>query len=236
MKTNKWLASGLLAVAGLSSPAWAALGLPPPPRTATLTFDTPSANVLPNEVIPIYLTLTLDADSLPLITDAAGMLGSASFLASELPGGFQVDFSGIGQSSSCTSSFTSNCASSGAPYTFSFIKVSQSPLPFLPNLNLQAGESTSFLFGELTPNGSVAPGTYSQASFGLFLEFTDITSAPASPPWSTSIFLTNTCDDVAGSCSFQRTVIAAVPEPETYAMLLAGLGLMGWVVRRRARA
>lgn len=30
-----------------------------------------------------------------------------------------------------------------------------------------------------------------------------------------------------------RFIIAAVPEPETYAMLLAGLGLLGWVVRRR---
>ena len=29
------------------------------------------------------------------------------------------------------------------------------------------------------------------------------------------------------------TAVAAVPEPETYAMLLAGLGLMGYVARRR---
>jgi hypothetical protein len=28
--------------------------------------------------------------------------------------------------------------------------------------------------------------------------------------------------------------VAAIPEPETYAMLLAGLGLMGAVVRRRS--
>ncbi|MEO7940903.1 MAG: PEP-CTERM sorting domain-containing protein [Burkholderiaceae bacterium] len=28
----------------------------------------------------------------------------------------------------------------------------------------------------------------------------------------------------------------AVPEPETYAMLLTGLGVMGWVVRRRKRS
>jgi len=37
--------------------------------------------------------------------------------------------------------------------------------------------------------------------------------------------------------SFTGTIpTAAVPEPETYAMLLAGLGLMGFVARRRKRA
>jgi hypothetical protein len=30
-------------------------------------------------------------------------------------------------------------------------------------------------------------------------------------------------------------VVSAVPEPETYALLLAGLGLLGWRVRRQAR-
>ena len=30
--------------------------------------------------------------------------------------------------------------------------------------------------------------------------------------------------------------VAAVPEPETYAMFLAGLGALGFVARRRARA
>lgn len=35
--------------------------------------------------------------------------------------------------------------------------------------------------------------------------------------------------------SFSSTdnLVAAVPEPETYAMLMAGLGLMGFVARRR---
>jgi hypothetical protein len=32
---------------------------------------------------------------------------------------------------------------------------------------------------------------------------------------------------------YAGAIAAAVPEPETYAMLLAGLGLMGAVVRRR---
>jgi len=30
--------------------------------------------------------------------------------------------------------------------------------------------------------------------------------------------------------------VAAVPEPETYAMLLGGLGLMGFIARRRKQA
>lgn len=28
-------------------------------------------------------------------------------------------------------------------------------------------------------------------------------------------------------------ILSPVPEPETYAMLMAGLGLMGWLVRRK---
>ena len=30
--------------------------------------------------------------------------------------------------------------------------------------------------------------------------------------------------------------VAAVPEPETYAMMIAGLGLMGFMVRRKKAA
>ena len=33
----------------------------------------------------------------------------------------------------------------------------------------------------------------------------------------------------------QVAAIAAVPEPESYAMMLAGLGLIGWVGLRRSR-
>jgi hypothetical protein len=43
---------------------------------------------------------------------------------------------------------------------------------------------------------------------------------------------------VNGSVSIQYlsgNVVAAVPEPETYAMMLAGLGVMGFMVRRRNR-
>ena len=36
-----------------------------------------------------------------------------------------------------------------------------------------------------------------------------------------------------GQVAFSSTMISAVPEPETYAILLAGLGLIGFISRRR---
>lgn len=39
-----------------------------------------------------------------------------------------------------------------------------------------------------------------------------------------------------GQAGLDNLSIAAVPEPETYAMLLAGLGLMGFMVRRKKTA
>jgi len=41
--------------------------------------------------------------------------------------------------------------------------------------------------------------------------------------------------DITGSVAGPVAAVAAIPEPETYAMLLAGFALMGLVVRRRQR-
>lgn len=40
----------------------------------------------------------------------------------------------------------------------------------------------------------------------------------------------------AGTVGNMRIITTAVPEPETYAMLLAGLGMMGFIARRRMNA
>ncbi len=69
------------------------------------------------------------------------------------------------------------------------------------------GASSKTAFGyDLNGNGSIETGEFAQ--------------------W--------TVDAAAGTISFNN--VSAVPEAETYAMLLAGLGLMGAVVRRRNRA
>ena len=38
----------------------------------------------------------------------------------------------------------------------------------------------------------------------------------------------------SGAVSMMQNPIAVVPEPETYALFLAGLGLLGFMARRRA--
>ncbi|MFZ4878174.1 PEP-CTERM sorting domain-containing protein [Janthinobacterium sp. Mn2066] len=53
--------------------------------------------------------------------------------------------------------------------------------------------------------------------------------------WATPV-AAGTTFTIAGlpkDLSNYRAFVSAVPEPETYAMLLAGLGMLGWVARRR---
>lgn len=89
----------------------------------------------------------------------------------------------------------------------------ETQLPLLPNLNLQPGESVSFLFGTFVPaNGPVVEGTYFQQDFGLELQLTDFPQPDPTKPvsddntsWQYSIALANTCDNAQGPGSFQRT-------------------------------
>lgn len=99
--------------------------------------------------------------------------------------------------------------------------------------------------------GSVLPGYFFSAdqqdlsfSAALVLQL-NVASAMNFAP--TAAELQEIVCKQAGTCSAfapgaftvrdQGTVVlTAVPEPETYAMLLAGLGLLGGVMRRRARA
>jgi hypothetical protein len=46
-------------------------------------------------------------------------------------------------------------------------------------------------------------------------------------------FLTGQYDSKATGDLLSQTITAAIPEPEIYAMMAVGLGLMGWVARRK---
>ena len=48
-------------------------------------------------------------------------------------------------------------------------------------------------------------------------------------------FLTGLNDEQKTGDLLSQTIAAPVPEPETYAMMLAGLSAMGFVARRRKK-
>ena len=68
-----------------------------------------------------------------------------------------------------------------------------------------------FAWSNATPSGPIAAGNYQ-------LHITGVMAASISP---------SPTGESGG------IILAAIPEPETYAMMLAGLGLMGFVARRR---
>ncbi|SCY15607.1 PEP-CTERM protein-sorting domain-containing protein [Nitrosospira sp. Nl5] len=74
------------------------------------------------------------------------------------------------------------------------------------------------------PHGNFATGVLGKwhydESLGAFIALDELASAGGGA-WDASIWL------------YKPTTV--VPEPETYALMLAGLGLIGWVARRRSR-
>ena len=102
--------------------------------------------------------------------------------------------------------------------------------------NFQTSVAWTFQLAGMSPNGmsrssdgdtmgvdwngvaGVAPGYY-----GHMIVFTDATA-----------YGSGTARFIDGGIA-SAAVLTPVPEPETYAMLLAGLGLMGFMVRRRQR-
>ena len=74
-----------------------------------------------------------------------------------------------------------------------------------------------------------AYGTYNQAALVSPYSFTFVASSN-----STQLLFRDTSVNTINTDGMVDNVsVTAVPEPETGAMLLAGLGLMGWVARRR---
>jgi hypothetical protein len=86
-------------------------------------------------------------------------------------------------------------------------------------------------------NGSVAEvkfydGIFAGLSYSATWGTTGFTSAPGLSDTSDAFV---SYDSQLGLSGGSSVIYAAVPEPESYAMLLAGLGLMGLIARRRAK-
>lgn len=112
---------------------------------------------------------------------------------------------------------------------------------------MRGGETREYFFVFNFADGSTFNGSnLNVADNGNFRNDVDITELSGTDQLIKSFSIvgkqTETADyTYVGLDNFQFRVNQAdvvttpVPEPETYAMLLAGLGLMGWVARRRNR-
>lgn len=93
-----------------------------------------------------------------------------------------------------------------------------------PDSTAKVGVAQNFFF--VTNSTTVSSNQATKLAFGYDLNGDGALGATELGKW--------TVDAAAGTLTFTNP--AAVPEPETYAMLLAGLGLVGSILRRRSQA
>lgn len=97
-----------------------------------------------------------------------------------------------------------------------------------------SGSTSGTLRYDTSPVGSGQIGiSATDAQNGLFLAGTTIATGEFYAVASVSAYKTGTKIDLTYDTVSFAVAVTAVPEPESYAMLLAGLGLMGFVARRR---
>ena len=118
------------------------------------------------------------------------------------------------------------------------------PYSFTEHITNNTGVAwTDFHFTITEPshgNGVVFTSFNSSTLAGFTLDGTsgprnlDFTGALAAGATADAVFKISPFDPGAGNTTtFQLTQVPSIPEPETYAMFMAGLGLMGFMARRR---
>lgn len=236
MKMLRNTAAMLAISACLASPAQANTEL-------SLEFSEPTGTVGNTDAIEIWAILSVSGDE-PFTFDTTVEDPVFGLSPSLLPttghnydmGLYDVAFDSYSDASpfvsrNCSGSFTNACA--GGEYSIEANVGANSWFAVGSSFELAPGEQQSFLMYTLTPtNGSATPGTYALYNIGLGLSIRGLDAEGNVLEAEVSV---DTCPFGSPDCSFARTVVASVPEPESWAMLLAGLGLIGWTARSRHR-
>ena len=218
MKLHSSIGMAALIIATLqSAPADSAV-------MGSLVFTEPTATVAANDVIDVWVTLSLDENSDPLSYDS---------MSPPLHGWTEADFpahaNGVPFTSyesvmlyttrTCNDTFTVNCGAAGSQYSFS---VPTSDSWFGLHGTMAPGDSADFLLYQLTPGpGGADPGSYQLYTAGLGLNVQGWDSSGNAIVEEIFGFRT-TCIDA--SCTFTREVS---PIPVPAAIWLFGSALLG---------
>jgi len=245
MKLPALLSASVLALAVSGS----AIADPWAPH-GNLVFTQPTGVVGANDTVNGFMKFTLDSDSQAIDLTQSYTFDPPDDWASVTSYYVSVGFG-------CDDTFSGGCkGANGSPYRFDF-DYSDGGHPKVQNasLKLNPGESITFNAFIMTPNVPAVPaGTYYVYRYVVWGNLTgtrldpvlDLDGNPTYDDDGNQIFSevgTEKYFDIAATCwsnvsgctsdqIFSRTVLA-VPEPETYGMLLAGLGLIGFISRRR---
>ena len=229
-----WTKSVVAASALVATSAFATL------PSGTITYLKPTGTVGPNETVYVDMRFTLNQDS-PPISYAEWSLPEGLDAADyptvgrrymSLDGNFapfaKYTFAMLSPILACEVDYIGSCNSFTASYDWSFNHpwITGRPAISVPSFSLQPGESYDFTIVYFTPpSGGVAPGTYSFTGSGVTLQFygEDADGEPL-------LWYVDVATDAGAK--FTRTV-AAVPEPETWALFGAGLALVAAVARQR---
>jgi hypothetical protein len=210
----------------------------------TLEYVDRVGTVSNTEAIDVWLRFTVDAASVPLVFSNGPLTGidpadfpteGLNYSTNVYEPFTQVDGVFFNYSYSCSDTF-SGAGCGNAPYQFEFNygNFGAPRLDAIESIDLQPGQSIEYLMGRFSPTGGASPaGTYSLFVSGIHLSFYGV-NGDGQRLVSDGNSLGMTCSPLTPDCAFTRTV-TAVPEPQSIFMILAGLGVLFGVMRRRER-